>query len=148
VSGILSRWSVLREHTVATRDVDPAGAVHDAVVAGWIDDAVDAYLEQCRALASTVARAGLTLDRSYRPPDFDALTGRPATVVLTASATEYSPTSVTIALRIRSSGGDDDRALNVRCEVRALDATGAPYEFADDVRDELIALEHAARHFN
>ena len=70
-------------------------------------------------------------------------------MVLTASHVPSTPpTSATIALRIRSSGGDDDRALNVRCEVRAHDATGAPYELTDDVRDELIALEHAARHFN
>lgn len=148
VSEIMTRWSVLREHTVATEDVDPVGAVRGAVLAGWVDDAVDAYLEQCRALASIVARAGLTLVRSSRPLDPEALSGRPITVVVTASASEYSPTSFTIALRVRASGGDDDRALNVRCEVRAHDGTGAPYELTDDVRDELIVLEHAARHFN
>jgi hypothetical protein len=68
--------------------------------------------------------------------------------VVTASATEYSPASFTIALRIRATGGDDERVLNLRCEVRAHDAAGAPYGFADDVRDELITLEHAARHYN
>ena len=69
-------------------------------------------------------------------------------MVLTASASEYSPRSFTIALRVRAVGGDDDRALNVRCDVCAHDGTGAPHEFGDDVRDELIALEHAARYFN
>jgi hypothetical protein len=38
--------------------------------------------------------------------------------------------------------------LNIACEIRLRDATGTPAALGNGVRDELIALEHAARHYN
>jgi acyl-CoA thioesterase FadM len=70
-------------------------------------------------------------------------------VIVTASTTEVRPSSFTIAVRIRPLGGDHDVAANVSCVVHLEDrATGNAYELGKDIRDELIALEHSARHFN
>jgi hypothetical protein len=39
--------------------------------------------------------------------------------------------------------------VNATCVMRLVDpAAGEPRELGDEVRDELIALEHAAEHYN
>jgi hypothetical protein len=54
-----------------------------------------------------------------------------------------------MAFRVRSYGSADDVVRNVTCTVGLEDPrTGAAPELGDAVRDELIALEHAARHTN
>jgi hypothetical protein len=58
------------------------------------------------------------------------------------------PTSFTIAVRVRT-GGEDDVAVNTSCAVALEDPeAGTARDLGTDVRDELIALEHAAAHFN
>ncbi|HTD49742.1 MAG TPA: hypothetical protein VK771_04035, partial [Acidimicrobiia bacterium] len=93
---------------------------------------------------------GLTVrKRTGGMPDGEFF-GWPSTVVVTAGVTEFYPTSFTIAVRVRSYGRhDDDVVANVRCVVDLEDpATGEVCQLGDAVRDELIALEHAARHTN
>lgn len=68
---------------------------------------------------------------------------------MSASATEVFPTSFVISLRVRATGGESDELVNASCTVELADpATGAGREIDNGIRDELIALEHAARHFN
>jgi acyl-CoA thioesterase FadM len=75
--------------------------------------------------------------------------GRPATVVVSAGVTEVFPTAFTMAFRVRSYGQVGDNVVNATCRVALENPdTGTPCELGDDVRDELIALEHAARHTN
>jgi acyl-CoA thioesterase FadM len=51
--------------------------------------------------------------------------------------------------RVREGSGDRDGAVDVSCIVRLVDpSTGEPRELGTEVRDELIALEHAAEHYN
>ena len=69
--------------------------------------------------------------------------------MVTATATEVLPTSFVVAVRVRPRWGDDDHPLDVRCSVRLEDpTTGDAQQIGDQIRDELIALEHAARHYN
>jgi hypothetical protein len=77
-----------------------------------------------------------------------ALPGGPASVVASAGANEFRPTSFTVAVRVRSGGGSDDRVVNLRAEVALATEDGEETVLGDDGRDELIALEHAARHTN
>jgi hypothetical protein len=145
---VLSRWPVLTEfpldHT-AYHD----GAVRREVVLGWVDAVSDAYLDDCEVLRATCARDGLECRRRIeRQPDIGLL-GRPLAVVVSAGAVEVHPTSFTILVRVRPGGGETDQVCNVNAMVELVDArTGAVREIEDDVRDELIALAHAARHFN
>ena len=68
-------------------------------------------------------------------------------MVVGAGATEIRPTSFTIAFRLRPTDGDGDDAINAACEVSLEDPeTGEARELGNDIRDELIALEHAAAH--
>jgi hypothetical protein len=54
-----------------------------------------------------------------------------------------------VAVRLRPLDGDRDTPVNAACVVRLVDpASGEPRELGDEVRDELIALEHAAEHVN
>ena len=66
-------------------------------------------------------------------------------MIVGVGATEIRPTSFTIALRLRPTGGDGDAAINAVYEVSLEDPqTGEARELGNDIRDELIALEHAA----
>ena len=69
--------------------------------------------------------------------------------MITAGVREVWPSSFAMAVRLRPMDGDHDGAVDVTCIVRLVDpATGEPRELGAEVRDELIALEHAAEHYN
>ena len=148
MSGIVTKWSVSQEYEVGSDDLDAAGAVRAELIARRIDDACGAYLAQCRVLEETRARDDLELriDRDQVP---DAtLPGAPTSLVVTATATEIWPDAFAISVRIRPIDGVAERPVNVNCTVRLMQSDGAPAELGNAVRDELIALEHAAPHYN
>ena len=75
--------------------------------------------------------------------------GGAPTVVVTATATEVLPEAFVVAVRIRPLAADSDDPLDLACEIRLEDpVTGAAQDIGRDIRDELIALEHGARHYN
>jgi hypothetical protein len=52
-----------------------------------------------------------------------------------------------MAYRVRAIDADGDTAINLTCAVSLADPeTGEACDLGDDIRDELIALEHAASH--
>ena len=149
MSAMVRKWPVLQEHQVTADDLDDGGVVRDDSVARWVDAAHAAYLERCAALQREVERSGVRARAriAHQPPG--ASLGRATSVVVSAGATEIRPSSFAIAVRLRPLGGDRDVAVNAACLVHLEDpATGQPYEIGDEIRDELIAMEHAATHFN
>jgi acyl-CoA thioesterase FadM len=149
MTGIVSRWVVLREHAVSADDVDADGDVRDDVVARWVEEASAAYLDRCGALRELQERDGLRLRSRVGALPPGARLGRPAAVAVSAGAREVRRGSFTIAVRLRSSGGSEDVAVNSACVVSLEDpVTGDARELGDEIRDELIALEHGAQHFN
>jgi acyl-CoA thioesterase FadM len=140
---------VQQEHPVTERELAADGTVRNAAVALWVDAAWQAYLDHCPVLQQTRERAGLALRHRTGTLPAGALLGRPTSVVVSASTTEFRPSSFTISLRLRPRGVDHDVALNATTVIHLEDATtGAVAELGDEVRDELIALEHSARYFN
>jgi len=143
----MTKWSVRHEHDVAVADLDANGALRADVVARWIDAACHAYLDQCAALQRTRARDGLTLRVGQTAVPARAFPPQATSLVVTATATELYPASFTISVRLRAGG--DTRPVNVTCDVCLDDPrTHVASELGTDIRDEVIALEHAARHFN
>jgi hypothetical protein len=65
-----------------------------------------------------------------------------------ARATEVMPSSFTLTVRVRATGGgDDDRVTGTTCVVRLTDpATGEPVDLGEAVLDELVAMDRSARH--
>jgi acyl-CoA thioesterase FadM len=148
-SAFVSRWPVLQEHRVTAGDLDAGGVVRDERVAQWVAAARSAYLRHCAALHEVREASGLELQDRVAPLPPGAALGRPAAVVVSAGVREVWPSSFAIAVRLRPVDGDRDRAVDVTCIVRLVDpTTGEPRELAAEVRDELIALEHAAEHYN
>lgn len=144
---ISTRWVVAREHVVTPADRTEDGSIAPGALGAWSDAACRAYLDGCPVLEATRAEAGLELVLGPGPV-VAALPPAPR-VVVTASATEVLPRAFVLATRVRTVGGDDDRMIDARHEVRLVDpASGEARELSADVRDELIAHEHAARHFN
>jgi hypothetical protein len=143
MSGIMTKWSVLHEHTPTTQDLDGDGAVRDDVVRAWVDAACRAYLAQCTVLERKQASGELELQVQYTgavPRLTDDL------VAISATASEFFPDAFAVSIRVRSG---DAAPANVTARVRLHDVrTGKPQDLGKDVRDELIALEHAARHYN
>jgi hypothetical protein len=132
---------------VTGSDLDRDRMVDDAAVRRWVEDAGAAYLGHCAVL--TRAEPGLALRCRAGALPKGVLLGRPDSVRVSASASEVRPTSITISVRLRPIGGDVDTALNATCTVvLENESTGELCPLADEVRDELIALEHSAQHVN
>jgi hypothetical protein len=148
MSGIATKWSVLQQQAAAADDLDANGAVRTEVLASWIDEACRAYLAQCAVLEEIRSRDELELRCRLDELPAGALPGRPTALVVSATATEVWPDAFAISVRIRPSDGSSEQPLNVVCRVCLEDATGTPAELGNAVRDELIALEHTARHYN
>jgi hypothetical protein len=149
MSGLMTRWSIGLDRSVGPDDLDPDGFVTAEVLGGWLAQAVEAYLAQCSMLHDRVAREGLNLVRRPGRQPRASLLGRPTEALVTASATEVRPTEFFVSVRVRPYGSDIDLPLNVTCRVSIEDArTGAPVELGTAVRDELIALEHAAEYMS
>src|SRR5690242_12451631 len=120
MSSFVSRWVVLQDHAVAPDDVDANGTVRDDVLANWITNARDEYLDLCRELRER-QRGGLLIRMGAVEVPPGALPGRPANVSVSAGATEFFPTSFTMAFRVRSYGSADDTVLNLTCAVALED---------------------------
>jgi hypothetical protein len=149
MSGILTKWLVCHEHTVAEDDLDADGTIRDETVERWVTAAVLAYLDRCTELRRSAERGGLAIKHRINPHPRGSLSGKPEDVIVTASTSEVRPESFTISVRLRPGGGDTGTPLNARCVVRLEDpATGDIRELGRGIRDELIALEHSAGWFN
>jgi acyl-CoA thioesterase FadM len=148
-SAFVSRWPVLEEYPVQAGDLDAGGVVRDESVARWAAAARSAYLDRCAALRRR-QEEGLELQvQSASLPPGASLGRGPSAVAVSAGVREVWPSSFAMAVRLRPDGGDRDTAVNGSVVMRLVDpATGEPRELGDEVRDELIALEHAAEHFN
>lgn len=69
--------------------------------------------------------------------------------MVTIGTTEIFATSFVVALRLRPIYGDSDDPLDITRVVQLVDPIdGGARAITEAIRDELIALEHAARHFN
>ena len=149
MGGVLTRWSVGQDRDVSPEDRGPDGTVTPQALGGWVDAAVQAYLDQCGSLQRQAVDGGLTLTRQPGRLPKSSLLGEPTDVLVTASATEVRPAEFVISIRIRPFGGDMDLPLNVTCLVFLEDPYSGDKAALDTaVRDELIALEHAAHHMN
>jgi acyl-CoA thioesterase FadM len=149
VTGIVSKWVVLHEHAVGANDLDADGNVRDEVVARWVDEACAAYLDRCRGLGEMRDRDGLVMRTRVGALPPAARLGRPAAVAVSAGAREVRRGSFTIAVRLRAGGASDDVVVNTGCVVSLEDPEkGEARHLGDEVRDELIALEHGAEHYN
>jgi len=149
MSGFVSRWVIREQHPVDGAAVTTSGVVRDDAVQRWVGDACDAYLAQCRVLGEMITRSELTVSKRTGAIPQGEFFGRPTTVVVSAGVSECYPTSFTVAVRVRTYGGVDDVVANVRCVICVKDPTsGEACELGDAVRDELISLEHTARHTN
>ena len=149
MSSFVSKWVVLHRHAVGGDDLDATGVLRDDVVVGWVDAASSAYLECCPVLHETAKLCGCVLRRETRAVPTGAQLGAATEVNVSAGATEIWPTEFAIEVRLRTHGSADDVAYSASCMVSIVDpSTGDAHELGDAVRDELIALAHAAQHFN
>ena len=149
MSSFVSKWVVLQRYAVGADDLDAAGAICDDVVARWIYDACAAYLECCPVLRETAEQAGCVVRSETRSVPSGAELGAPASVNVSAGATEIWPSEFAVEVRLRTYGSADDVAYSASCLVSIVDPqSGDARELGDAVRDELIALAHAAPHYN
>lgn len=144
---MMTRWSVGLDYTITEADRDADGYVKAEVLGRWLTEAVDAYLAQCEQLRRRAE--GHTLMRRPGRQPRASLLGRPAEVLVTASATEIRPTEFFVSIRVRPFHGDEDLPLNVTCRVSIEDSqTGEPLELGQAVRDELVAIERDAEYMS
>ena len=143
----VSRWVEVREFTVTPADLRAGGGVRPEAIDRWLAEARAAYLEHCVVLRDLRGRSGLALRAHFDQPPAPERFGTPTSIIIGVGATEIHPTSFTMAFRVRVINADGDVALNLACAVSLTDPeTGEARALGDDIRDELIALEHAASH--
>jgi hypothetical protein len=142
----MSRWVVLHEHTVAVSDVRADGGVGIETFERWIASACDEYLGHCHVLRSMQGRDHVELQREIAGLSSAVVRDVDPRVAVSATAAEVWPDSFRISLRIRPNA---DSVINASCTISLVDTrTGDRAQLGNAVRDELIALEHAARHMN
>jgi hypothetical protein len=140
----VSRWVVGEHRPIERADIDDHGIVRPDALVRWVTDACAAYVARC----STLHPRGVGVRSRVAALPEAAVTGSPARVAVSAGATELLPAAVVVAVRLRFTGGHDDQVVNARCEVTLEAPDGSAAPLGDDVRDELIALEHAATFTN
>ena len=140
----VSRWVVGSHLAVESGDLDADGTVRRAAIERWVHDQCAAYVERC----STLRRDGSSMRTTITSFPDAPVTGSPARVIASAGATELLPAAVVVAVRMRFTGGHEDQVVNVRCELALQSDDGSAEPLGTDVRDELIALEHAATFTN
>jgi hypothetical protein len=140
LSGFASRWVVAREYPVAAGDLAANGELLDATLERFVLVACAEYLERCRELQARGLTTTVRVGGRTGGEQLHGATG----VLVSVRATEVLPDSFVLAVRLRGPDG----VVDTTCEVRLEDATGVAVAVDDAIRDELIALEHAAAHVN
>ena len=143
----MTRWGLVfhweRPSTVDVRSLITAEAIFAR--------ARDAYLDRCAVLGAFLGDAAAEIQVAADPPGTAA-----APVVLEAidadaalvgvSVVELRPSSFDMAVRIRPAGDGEPAPVDLRRTlVVARTATGERLAIPREVRDELIAIQLAAR---
>jgi hypothetical protein len=134
MSGMLSTWPVLVPLPVSGDDVDAEGRLTAPAVLGLFERVREVYLAGCTTLAG----------RAVEVADVVVTPGVPVgagEVLVSASVVEVFPDRFTMHVRVRPAEGE-----GIAAEGRCSILPGGPV--TDEIRDELIALAHAARHWN
>ena len=133
MSSIVSRWPVLVTSSIAGDDLDAGGHLVQATVRRLGDAVVVALVDASPLLAAaehTFAPTSAQLNGSFSGP---------GPVTVSAGPSEIYPSSFTVNLRIRPADGSG-------ATVDAVWMVDVPGGVARALRDELIALNHAAEH--
>jgi hypothetical protein len=132
MSSIVSRWPVVITRTIGVDDL-AHGRLTQAAVRRLGDEAVDALIAIAPLLSATERRASPT------SAQLNGTFAAAGDVTISASAAEIYPASVEVAVRIRPADGSGS-------SVDAVWSLAVDGGVSAAVRDELIALVHAARH--
>lgn len=130
---MLSRWPILLEFPVTAADIEIDGRLTEEAAGQFFATGRAALFAECRTFdAGSVDIVEAVAARRL------AVAGDQVT--LSVSVTELFPDRFVMTGRIRSAGSDAVVA-DLRCAVSAGPVT-------DEVRDELIAIAHGARHWH
>jgi acyl-CoA thioesterase FadM len=132
---MLSKWPVLLFLPVQAGDVDGDGLLTEAACERFFAAGREAYFE----LSTTIDADQVTVVETS-PPRRAAPVDPDGQVSISVSVTELFPDRFVMAARVRPEIGDAI-AADLRCVVSAGEVTTA-------VRDDLIAIAHAAPHWH
>lgn len=129
------------------------GVVVEVESDDWVDAARifaaarEAYLARCHRLAAFLADAGEALRVvGERVDEIAPGVATAGPLLAGASVIEVRPSSFDMAVRIRATGDDAGRPANGRCTLSIVrTATGETLPVPREVRDELVAIQLAAR---
>ena len=82
MSSFVSRWVVLHRHSVDASDLDAEGVLRDDVLARWIEEARDVYLERCTVFTALAGRSDCVVRSDDRAMPTGADLGRPTSVAV------------------------------------------------------------------
>jgi acyl-CoA thioesterase FadM len=130
MSAMLSRWPVVLSVPIDEFDVDDQNVLTDAAIARIFGRARTAYFELCSTIDESSAEAvTVSIERGCAV--------EPTHVTISVGVVEIYPNSFTLEARLCPAEGEGI-AARVRCSVTVGELT-------EQMRDEFIALAHAAR---
>ena len=135
MSSMVSRWPVLISASVVAGDVEADGTLRAEAVERLFGEARDVYVAECRTLGDGRLEV---VDVVVTPGDVAV---GPGEVTVSVSVVEVFPDRFTMNARIRPAAGEGIAADAVCSIVPNGPVTG-------EIRDELIAKAHAARHYH
>lgn len=142
----ISRWVVALADDLAAADFDSAGQLTDGALERRMLQLRQAYVEQCPTLSKALDDGSLRMVSvlAHRSnARFDPDSG----ILGAATVTEIRPSSIDLAVRIRSLGDDASAYVDAIFALRLQDAAGRATPVPDWLRRELIAAEATAREY-
>ena len=133
---MVSRWPVLVSLPVSAADAGGDGRLLETAAERLFAGGRDEYLARCRTFDGGSAEV-----RDVRIIPGGASVAGVEEATVSVSVVEVFPDRFTMNARIRPAGGEGV-AADAWCDV----VPGGPV--TDDIRDELIAFAHEARHYH
>jgi acyl-CoA thioesterase FadM len=146
-TGMLTPWAIVEEVAITPDDLGPDGRPNEGALLRWLSSGWSAYLNRCTALHDEVRDGRIRLSIGALRLSHCRQVG-PATGALIATGlTEMRPSSLDMALRIRTLGSGDDPIADGRFSVEFRDGYNVRLGIPPEIRRALLAVEAAASHY-
>ena len=141
-SEIFTRWPVVVSVAVTPADRDADGRLTETAIERLFTEGRAAYFDEC----STIDGSTVDVRQTKVQPGRAAV--RDDGVTVAVAVVEVFPDSFTMTARVRPDGPSDSTGAGEGIAATAWCSVSPGGAVSNAMRDELIAMAHAAKHFH